>query len=273
MCTLAVKEVAKYYTSRRGQVYCCFLDASEAFDRVRFDKLFTILMERELPAGIIRLHIDMYQRQKVRTTWDGCYSDTFTTANGVRQGGVLSPILFTVYIDVLLSQLQSSGLGCWVGHEFFGALCSADDLSLLAPTLFCLKRMLAICENFGKEFGIIFNATKTMCMLFNGRRQPDIDLPVLSLNNTPIKWATCVKHLGNYISFDIGERDEIKRKRSDFIGRTNSLIGNCKAAPKEVLAKVFTSQCCHLYGAQAWSLDSACIRAFETTWRKAVRKL
>ena len=42
MCTLTLKEVVKYYTSRQGQVYCCLLDASKAFDRVRFDKLFII---------------------------------------------------------------------------------------------------------------------------------------------------------------------------------------------------------------------------------------
>ena len=44
LCTLALKEVAKYYTSRRDRVYCCLLDATKAFDRVRFDKLFEILI-------------------------------------------------------------------------------------------------------------------------------------------------------------------------------------------------------------------------------------
>ena len=104
MCTLALKEVAKYYTSRRGRVYCCLLDATKAFDRVRFDTLFEILIERNVPACIIRILIDMYTRQTVRTVWEGCVSEEFSANNGVRQGGVLSPVLFTLYIDVLLNR-------------------------------------------------------------------------------------------------------------------------------------------------------------------------
>ena len=106
MCTLALKEVAKYYTSRRGRVYCCLLDATKAFDRVRFDKLFEILIERNVPACIIRILIDMYTRQTVRTIWEGCVSDEFSANNGVRHGGVLSPVLFTLSIDVLLNILE-----------------------------------------------------------------------------------------------------------------------------------------------------------------------
>ena len=64
MCTLTLKEVVKYYINHRGQVYCCFIDATKAFERVRFDKLFDILLERGLPFCIVRLIIDMYQRQK-----------------------------------------------------------------------------------------------------------------------------------------------------------------------------------------------------------------
>ena len=77
MCTLALKEVAKYYTSRSGQVYCCLLDATKAFDHGRFDKLFEILIERNVPVYIVRILIDMYTRQRVRTMWEGCFSEKF----------------------------------------------------------------------------------------------------------------------------------------------------------------------------------------------------
>ena len=118
MCTMALKEVVKYYSLRRGQVYCCLLDASKAFDRVRFDKLFQMLLQRNLPGCIIRLLLDMYSRQRNRTVWEGRFSQQFPSANGVRQGGVLSPILFIVYVDTLLSRLESSGFGSFVGDEY-----------------------------------------------------------------------------------------------------------------------------------------------------------
>ena len=209
MCTLALKEVVKYYTSRRGSVYCCLLDATKAFDRVKFDKLFEIMIARNIPSCAIRLVFDMYNRQKVRTVWNGQYSSSFSTSNGVRQGGVLSPILFTLYIDVLLERLESSGVGCHIGHEYLGSLCSADDLALLAPTVFSLRRMLKICEEFSVEYDIIFNAKNTVCILFSGRhgsRTP----PVMSLNGTVLHWKDTVKHLGNFISNDLSEDEEIR---------------------------------------------------------------
>ena len=82
----------------------------------------------------------------------------------MRQGGVLSPVLFTLYIDVLLNRLEQSGLGCYVAHEYFGALCSADDLALLAPNFACLKSMIQIYESFAQELDLLFNAKKTVCI-------------------------------------------------------------------------------------------------------------
>ena len=273
MCTLALKEVVNYYTSRRGRVYCCLLDASKAFDRVRFDKLFAILQHRDIPAGIIRLLMDMYCRQKVRTVYQGYYSDQFTAANGVRQGGVLSPILFTLYIDVLLERLEESGIGCYVGHEYMGSLCSADDLSLPAPTLVALQRMIEICESYGTEYDISFNEVKTVGVLFGCRRMQRDNMPQVVMNGEYIKWSDTAKHLGNIVSADQSDYAEIHAKKCDFIGRTNSILANFKTIPRAVCSRLFMSQCCHLYGCQAWSLDHKMLEPFLVSWRKAIRKL
>ena len=66
----------------------------------------------------------------------------------MKQGVVLSPILFSIYIDELLLKLESSGLGCYVGNVFVGTLGYADDLTLLSSNLRCLNRMLKICKPF-----------------------------------------------------------------------------------------------------------------------------
>ena len=81
MCTPAPKEVVKYYTSRRGSVYCCLHDATKAFNRVEFDKLFEIMIARNIPSYAIRLGFDMSNRQKVRTVWNGQYSSSFSTSS------------------------------------------------------------------------------------------------------------------------------------------------------------------------------------------------
>ena len=68
-------------------------------------------------------------------SWNGCTSNPFSVTNGVRQGGVLSPIHFNVYMDELIDKLKMNDVGCHIGRQFTGAFCYADDLTLLSPTI------------------------------------------------------------------------------------------------------------------------------------------
>ena len=67
---------------------------------------------------------------------------------GVKQGGVLSPLLFTVYLDDLLKELRESGVGCYMNDIFAGAFIYADDITLVAPSRQSIYHMLSICENY-----------------------------------------------------------------------------------------------------------------------------
>ena len=89
--------------------------------------------------------------------WDNELSDGFNVTNGVKQGGVISPLLFSCYIDNLFAQLQLSGLGCHVGVSYAGAFGYADHIALLDPSLQCLKGMISICEEYARSQRITFN--------------------------------------------------------------------------------------------------------------------
>ena len=271
MCSLVVKEVANYYINRESDVYCCSVDATKAFDRIQYDRLFQILLDRKLPAIIVRSIMDLYSRQMMRTVWNNEMSETFQTTNGVRQGGVLSPVLFCVYMDCLLHRLEEEGFGCWIGNSYFGAVGYADDMILMSPTVSGLRSMLKICEEFGEQFGVQYNPKKTVCIMFS-RRLGTIK-PVIKLCGSEIKWVDTIHHLGNVISCNLTEAHDVKHKKGDLIQRVNSVLSTLDGSNDQILKKVFNTQCSHLYGTPAWRFRDKSVREFVTAWNRSVRRL
>ena len=176
----------QHYKNNGTNVHVCLLDASKAFDKILFDKLFQKLLDRKFPARYINILINSYLDQDIRVKWGSTLSNAFSGVNGVRQGGVISPILFTVYIDSLITELESSKAGCWIGHHYYGCLVFADDIKLMSPSSTGLQRMVDVCAKFGKENAITFNEKKSVCMKFGVNDQK----PDILLDGKILKWES-----------------------------------------------------------------------------------
>jgi len=72
MCTSLIKEIVSYYNSNSSSVYCTLLDATKAFDRVNYCRLFELLIDRRLPPLILRFMLHMYTGFKACIFWNGC---------------------------------------------------------------------------------------------------------------------------------------------------------------------------------------------------------
>ena len=90
---------------------------------------------------------------------------TFHCANGIGQGGQLSPLLYNVYTDDLNPHLQETGVGCYVGGAWVNSLSYEDDMVLLAPTVTALQTLLEVCRAYAEPRDIVYNTTKRVCML------------------------------------------------------------------------------------------------------------
>ena len=84
--------------------------------------------DRGLNPLVIRCFLYVYANKHLNVSRNNHMSNYFDTSNGVKQGGVLSPIPFAIYIDELLTLLKCSGYGCMIGHIYCGAFGYADDL-------------------------------------------------------------------------------------------------------------------------------------------------
>ena len=118
------------------------LDCSKAFDMCKFSILFSRLLDRGMPAIVIRVIIFVYEEQYAWVRWGGSRSCTFSIVNGTRQGYILSPALFALYVDELLVELRALGIGCKVADVYMGSVGFCDDLLLLAPTRDGMQIML-----------------------------------------------------------------------------------------------------------------------------------
>ena len=135
-------------------------------------------------------------------------------SNGVRQGGVLSPYLFAVYLDGLLVELSNSGVGCYWGSLFVCALAYADDIVLLAPCASELRHMLSACSSYASGHGLIFNANKTQLICFGNSKSCNF-LPTIHFLNLQLKYTDEVKHLGHVLNYNLNDKPDIIRVIKD----------------------------------------------------------
>jgi hypothetical protein len=104
-------------------VFCVMLDAIKAFDSVHFIKLFEILLRNGLCPLLARFLANLYTTQKMCVKWGDHSSILFNVRNGVKQGGVLSPILFNLYIGELVEKFSKTGNGLLYRSYFYGGVC------------------------------------------------------------------------------------------------------------------------------------------------------
>lgn len=109
--------------------------------------------------------VDWYGKIFCMVKWDGCYSQYVHIKSGIRQGGILSPLLFNIYVDSLINALRTSDLGCHLGDIYVGCIVYADDIILLPTSMDNLQKILDICYLHGRELDIQFNANKSCCSI------------------------------------------------------------------------------------------------------------
>jgi hypothetical protein len=145
-CLFAFKEIVEYYKCFSSPVYICYMDASKAFDRVCHWNLFYKLLQRKVPGVFIRILVYWYTTQSFRIRWGSRLSDSFYVTNGVRQGGILSPILFNVYTNDLSILLSETRVGCQLNGLMYNHFMYADDTVICASCPDALQQLLDICD-------------------------------------------------------------------------------------------------------------------------------
>ena len=252
LCTFVLKEVVNNYNSNGSPVYLAFLDAEKAFDTVPHSVLFDKLLRRGVSPLYVRLLAYWYSKQQFFVKWAGDTSSSFTVSNGVRQGSILSPSLFNVFMDDLSSLLSNTFSGCYFNGQNFNHLFYADDTVLLAPSPHALQELINICQDYAVTCGIKYNVMKTKCMCLKPESR-NLLVPNIYLYEKPVKWVKEHKYLGFFLRSDHCDLSDMNRQIQAIYGRGNMLLRKFKNCSRKVKAKLFTCYIESFYGIHLWS--------------------
>ena len=218
----------------------------------------------------VRILLVTYLGQKCFVRWNSKDSSLFSVQNGVRQGAVLSPILFSLYVNDLIEVLRASGLGCHVGNMYFGIVAYADDILLLAPRRDVLQRMVNISEQYMINHKINFSPTKTKCLYFGSNRDT---VKKIVVAGSDIDWSRHAVHLGMTLS-DGGSMDQdVKVKRAIFIDGCHDLLEEFGRTHPEVQSKLLTLYNASCYGSNTWNLYVDWTKKLFTSWNVDLKEI
>ena len=166
MTSFTLQETINHFIERNSVAFCCFLDASSAFDSVCHDGPFFKLFKMGINGKMWRVLRSIYLNMNSCVSFDGLKSDWFPIKRSVRQGGVLSAWLYIIYVNDLLVALENRSIGANINNVFYCSPMQADDLALIALCKNDLEEMINICYDYSRKWRYTLNPTKTVVTVF-----------------------------------------------------------------------------------------------------------
>lgn len=259
------------------EVYVCFVDFSKAFDNVKHEKLVELLKTTGLDSKDIRIIANLYWDQSAKIRIAGELSEDTQIKKGVRQGCVLSPILFNLYSEAIFNEvLHDAAEGIKMNGELINNIRYADDTAIIASSLEDLQSLLQRVNDISEEFGLKLNISKTKWMCISKQQIP---IGRLTLNQTPIEHVEKYTYLGTIVhnqwDMTVEIKSRIEKARSTFVRMKNIFTGrNISLLLKIRLIRcyIFTVL---LYGVEAWTMTEQLMKkisAFEMwVYRRVLR--
>jgi hypothetical protein len=141
MASLVISEADMEAFDTKRCIYMCTLDAMKAFDTVDHQSMLFKLYKDTTP-DVYKIIQNLYEGATAKVKWRGMTSEPFSVTQGVRQGGVLSPDLYKMYINDLLKGYEEHPSSFRIGTVCVGTPTVADDVCLLSATGVGMQAML-----------------------------------------------------------------------------------------------------------------------------------
>ena len=273
---LLLKETVNRYTCRKDKAYGLFVDLSKAFDTVDHCLLGNLLIERNIPPDIIFLLLHYMRNQRARVIWNGEKGKHIYIDKGLRQGGILSPMLFKLYIDDILKEILEMNIGCKFGLFRASIIAYADDLVVIADTKENLGILYEALKTKVKQRKLIINKNKSKCMIFQ-RFGHACNIDKLSMANDEFEVVQSYKYLGHHIENNLMDSKDVQIRLNSFYSKFNWVFRNFKRVTLEVFIYLFNSYCNPDYGLPIWNIgkifNKQIFKAFDIAYSKSLKRI
>lgn len=188
--------------NKKLPTFACFVDLEKAFDRIDRNILFNKLHNLGFRGKILNCLKNIYSDCKCTVNVNGMLTETFSSHYGVRQGDTLSPTLFNIFINDLISDIKNGSAGVKCGDNLVHCLLYADDLVMFSETENDLQTMLNILYSWCSKWCMKANIDKTKVIHFRGKNTPQTDFN-FSLGNSMIDIVDTYKYLGILLHYTL----------------------------------------------------------------------
>jgi len=184
-------EASERYTQ---DVFLCFIDYDKAFDCVDHKILWTFLRDTGFPEHLVMLVHNLYDKKKVVVRTEHGDIKPFPIEKGVRQGCVLSPLLFNLYAERLIkyAALEKTGEGNGISGRTINIFRYSDDIKLAAETAVGLESVIKRVVTSSARAGLYLNVRKTKAFTTAG-------ITLFKVNNEDIEVIQQFNLLGSNI--------------------------------------------------------------------------
>lgn len=251
--------IQKCLVRKGSKCYCMFVDFSRAFDNVPRHKLLYKLFLIGLKGKMFNIICSLCKSIKSCVQTNGILTDYFNCPLGVRQGCMLSPLLFSIFISTLDDYINSyggEGVKLSPFEEVIKLIMYADDVVLIALSPQELNRHILALSRFCEEWGMKVNTDKTKIMIFrNGGRVRNDER--WTLNGKPIDIVSSYKYLG--ISFATGNTwgkatNDLSQNGMRALAALRGVSFKCGSLPLAPYFKIFEASVVPsiIYGSEVW---------------------
>ena len=258
----------------QSSLYTVFVDFQKAFDSVDRDVMWQLMHHYGYPSKFVNIIKEMYEDATCRVIHDGKLTEPFTVQTGVRQGCLLSPVIFLMVVDWIMRQCTTgyrTGIQ-WTFTKQLEDLDFADDVTLLSHRKKDAQEKLSRMAEEAKKTGLNINIGKTEVMRINNRQQDPIQL-----QQENIKEVDKFVYLGSVVSKNGGTDEDIKSRinKARHAFTTLKPIWRSTALSISNKFRIFNTnvKSVLLYGSETWRVTKGCTHKLQTFINKCLRSI